>query len=279
MDITFGCGTVIAEEDLPNTRIIVESVFSGIAGVVFQGGELFAGHLFEGIKFTKSDVVEGDATWFAGYRNLRVSFDYCRVVETAPQENLSPENQRAIANVVIQQLRKHCPKACLAGGALFSWEMGESANDLDFFVYMPDWLTTHEVRTYLSEALDIRLHSLSNDMYDANAKSQNGVHKVFEGHMQGAKVQIICCDSDPMKVMKKFPYSHSQMCYDGEEIYYGEHWGMLRDFGIVIRNYQPSDSYKNKIEPRLAKKGYSVANNSEEALDLMMEFMTQRKQG
>lgn len=279
--ITFGCGTEVHVDDVPSLTLVSIKGLSmlGNGEVQFTNCQTLDG-LFNMIIQISSDNVQGSCALLRARPTANVTPMLLVVVAGIPEvEPKTPEEQKEMAKTLIDKLRVGCPKACLAGGALFSWKRGESANDLDFFMYMPDWLTTYEVQEYISELVGKRVRSMSNGMYDENDKSINGVHKVFQARIDGQECQFICCDCDPMKVMLKFPYSHSQLCWDGEEEYDTAHSDMIRDFNIVIKHYEPSQAYKDKIEPRLAEMGYTIASSEGEALDLMMEYMTKRKTG
>lgn len=279
--VTFGCGTEVHVDDVPSLTLASISGLSvlGDGEVQFTNCEVQNG-VFNRVIRLSSENMSGLCSYVSSMGRVKVSRKHLVVVGGLPEvEPKTPEEQKELAKTLIDKLRVGCPKACLAGGALFSWKRGESANDLDFFMYMPDWLTTHEVQEHISGLVGKRVRSMSNGMYDENDKSVNGVHKVFEARIDGQECQFICCDCDPMKVMLKFPYSHSQLCWDGEEEYDTDHADMIRDFNIVIKHYEPSQAYKDKVEPRLAEMGYTIATSEGEALDLMMEYMTKRKTG
>lgn len=279
--ITFGCGTEVHVDDVPSLTLASLETLSMLGGgrVLFKNGQVVEG-LFEKVVRLSSEHMIGYCDFIGEREWVNIIPRHLEVADGAPEaEPKTPEEQKELAKTLIDKLRVGCPKACLAGGALFSWKRGESANDLDFFMYMPDWLTTHEVQEHISGLVDKRVISMSNGMYDENDKSVNGVHKVFRARIDGQECQFICCDCDPMKVMQRFPYSHSQLCWDGEKEYDTDHADMIRDFNIVIKHYEPSQAYKDKIEPRLAEMGYTIASSEGEALDLMMEYMTKRKTG
>lgn len=121
---------------------------------------------------------------------------------------LTPENkriikkQKAVAAEFLNKLSVINPVAILAGGSLRNWHFNRPANDLDFFVEVPNQSTstrlTNSLRTLgVTDIFNMATHSAPGVLRDkVGTEHQYGermsdIHTVLEGKYQGETVQVI----------------------------------------------------------------------------------------
>lgn len=199
-----------------------------------------------------------------------------RVIEHPPINNESAplEKQKEIATKIVQKLRLVDKNACLAGGAAAAFYREEQANDLDFFVALPSYYSREDAREALNTLTELSLVDMGRDYGVGQTSSQNGFLHVFRTFTEeGQELQFIVTPNNPVDALKTFPYSHTQVCWTGERFFTHSQFDLFVNFGIVVKNYEPAQRYKEKCEALFKEKGYTVADNAEHALELSMEMM------
>lgn len=113
------------------------------------------------------------------------------------------KKQKVVAAEFLNKLRVINPAAIIAGGAPRNWEFNRPANDLDFFVQVPQGnVTSRNLEKSLetlgvTEVFNMATHSAPGVVRDAKAKGHqydermSDIHTVLEGKYQGEKIQVI----------------------------------------------------------------------------------------
>lgn len=112
------------------------------------------------------------------------------------------KKQKAVAAEFLNKLNVINPAAILAGGSLRNWHFNRPANDLDFFVEVPNGSTGTSLKRALgilgvTDIFNMATHSAPGVQRDHKASQHqydermSDIHTVLEGKYQGETVQVI----------------------------------------------------------------------------------------
>lgn len=188
------------------------------------------------------------------------------------------QGQKKLARDILKKVRIVDRHALVAGGAAADWMSDRQANDIDIFLSLPAHYNPEDMRDVLENVLDRSLHfaTRSGSPYGAGGDAKIGEVLCFYEGMQ--EVQFIVLKSDPRRIIEDFPFSHTEVSWDGEEFHTGDNYDMVSQFGLVIQKADTvAQSYKDKCLKKFKELGLKLCSSPEEALDLSMEYMLKRK--
>lgn len=169
-------------------------------------------------------------------------------------------SEKAIADEVLGRLEIIDPTCILAGGAPRDWWLGQSCNDLDFYVYTRGTTLQFEknlkVIGFDVEPMRVQGHSVLdkvNGMYNSmpNIKS---VYKTKHPY-RGKEIQIIAMEAPTFEgVVDKFACSISKVWYkNGVVRPTVEAFDSRREKKIIVaRGYGLNCKYVNKMRERFS---------------------------
>lgn len=183
------------------------------------------------------------------------------------------ERQMEVAKDVLAKVRLASPYAVVSGGAARAFLEQEQANDIDIFLDLPSYLSKIEMRSMLTKLLpEHSVSQISTSQYGAGGSTITGLRAAFRISVDGQEVQLLVVTDRPDEQYNKFPYSHTQVSWDGVNFTMHENFEVYLDFKVVIKNYHPEQaSYEKKVQKLIKDKGWAVANSADEALSLSME--------
>lgn len=276
MEFEFSCGTVLSSEELNNyTFLFVPDDYDD-----YDTGIGSPDQEFWDVDLSQSDdyelfvrATEGRSDYIATNGGVYIPFGELMVYkERVENKPLPLEKQKVLAKATLDKLRLASPKAVVAGGAARCFLQGEQANDIDIFLDLPSYLNQMEMRDMLSKLLPDKRISQVSGAYSATPSAATGLRTAFHFYEDGQEVQLLVVEGRPDEQMNRFPYSHTQVSWDGERFSYHDSFDMFLDFKVVIKNYHPVQaSYEEKVTKLFKERGWSVAQSQDEALTMAMD--------
>lgn len=276
MEITFACGTTLDRRELNNYSFFFSpddyDDYDGDIGEIdqeFWDVNLESTGEWE-LCFRQSNgpstYLEENGDVYIDRHDLQV---LCPRVVNKP---LPLEKQKVLAKATLDKIRLASPKAVVAGGAARCFLQGEQANDIDIFLDLPSYLNATEMRDMLSKLLpDKRISSVSGASM-GTPSAATGLRCAYHFYEDGQEVQLLVVEGRPDEQMNRFPYSHTQVSWDGERFSYHDSFDMFLDFKVVIKNYHPVQaSYEEKVTKLFKERGWAVAQSQDEALTMAMD--------
>lgn len=172
--------------------------------------------------------------------------------------SLRIEQEKSIADAILERLEIIDPTCILAGGAPRDWWMGTTANDLDFYIHCNRTSGDLEnslkclglpVTAIRQQAYNVRdqqrLDNLYNTMPDLRA--------VYQTEYRGKKVQIMAMNRPTFQgVVDQFAVSISKVWYKRGRIYPEQAAQHSLDTNqiIVAKGYGPNCNYVRKMKER-----------------------------
>lgn len=186
---------------------------------------------------------------------------------------LNIEEQKKIADEIINKLRAVDPYCIVAGGAPRDWYFGNPANDLDIYIWQQH--KTQHACIYQLECAGFEVfeRGFKDDhrhMYETNA----AIKAVYNVQGFGMQVQIISLNTSTFNVIDTFPFSICKAWYTPERGVKLE-----KDFKITLKTgyiyntnklYCDADSYVKKIKERFKGK-FNFAKDKQEAMERFIE--------
>lgn len=128
------------------------------------------------------------------------------------------ENQMKVADTVLSKLETFDPTCILAGGAPRDWFLGNTATDLDFFVY---WRPEFEMQKwrYLTQLRNLGFKHVQERRFNCvdipeNYKRNPYLIAVYEFIFKGEKIQIMFMKAPTFtSVVPLFPFGICQAWY------------------------------------------------------------------
>lgn len=171
------------------------------------------------------------------------------------------EQEKSIADAVLERLEILDPTCILAGGAPRDWWLGTTANDLDFYIHTNRTSGSLEkslaqlglpVTAKRQQAYNVRdtqrLDNLYNSMPDLRA--------VYETEYRGKKVQIMVMNMPTFHgVVDKFAVSISKVWYKSGRIRVEPEaeYSRATESITIAEGYTPHCSYIKKMTERFPK--------------------------
>lgn len=276
MDITFACGTTIDSSELNNYRYeFVPEDTDDYDDYIGEPGQQFCdidmhSSTAEELCFRQS---EGDSEYLSANDNVYISPEDLYVLERISSSNPLPlEEQMALAKSVLEKVRLASPRAVVAGGAARCFLQGEQANDIDIFLDLPPYLGVAEMRNMLNRLLPEYSITQLRGGSATQPSAVTGLRNAFHFFKDGQEVQLLVVSGIPDEQINRFPYSHTQVSWDGNRFKYHDSFDLFLDFKVVVKNYEPQQqSYKAKVEALIQERGWAIAQSQDEALTMALD--------
>lgn len=279
IEYEFGCGTILNSEELDGFVFVFqpneEGVYdSGIGGPGQSFWDIDADCCDEyDLYFRESDdfsgAIEDNGGVYIPPSELHVHSHKPPRAETP----LPLERQKELAKETLEKIRLASPRAIVAGGAARCFFLGEQANDIDIFLDLPSYLSVREMNDMLSKLLpERRVTRLTGGSMDGEPSSTTGLRAAFKFYEEGQEVQLLVVSGVPNEQHNLFPYSHTQISWDGSSFNMHDNFELFTTFNIVVRNRQPvPEAYEAKVNKLFEKLGCKVVDSAEEALSAALD--------
>lgn len=188
------------------------------------------------------------------------------------------EEQKEIAQYVLNKLEIIDPCCILAGGAPRDWKLGAPANDLDFYLYLGhnrvSWTMDHQMKALGFE----NMHQLgfNGDEFGVYASNPNIV-RVYEAEHQGMRLQFAILCKPTFGIVETFPFNMCQAWWKGgDKIHTSKSFQIGEKLGILFKcgdTYAEEDRYIEKIKTRFGcgkYPGYTYVTTRDQFLDEIM---------
>lgn len=163
---------------------------------------------------------------------------------------MSIEEQKAIADDVLEKLKFIDPTAIVAGGAPRDWYCGRFASDIDVFFYFRPDIPVGQIERLLKEAgIDV-YRSSDGKHIDPLYKKNPDLRCIYYAKVDGVEVQLMSMFKPTFNVVDHFPLNICKVWYRRGKI------SRHPDFKFAIQNkaivkvnelYAKGDTYVQKI--------------------------------
>jgi len=192
---------------------------------------------------------------------------------------MSIEEQKKIAEDIINKLRAIDPYVILAGGAPRDWHLGEEASDLDFYLHLSGRTQSARSRQLVSAFGSVNTKWCQKGTHDSDLyKTMQFLHSIYETEVGGLKIQIMNLnqEGDTFKVVDAMSCSICKAWWTPER-------GVVRtnDFKMtettklmfLSDGYSWSDPHPTKMLTKFSPKGYSRARSKEFVINTLLESL------
>lgn len=129
------------------------------------------------------------------------------------------KEQKEISKEVLHKLEIIDPYCILAGGAPRNWFLGKEANDLDFYIYLPNYPTMSSTELRFKRA-GLELMHID---YKSEAWKDYGImehlFRIYEGEYKGCKIQVMVMTENTFtSVVNDFGVSMCKFWWKGGEV-------------------------------------------------------------
>lgn len=185
------------------------------------------------------------------------------------------EQQKELADMLINKLRAFDPYALLAGGAPRDWYFGNEASDLDIYVYQQgDYCTTRSVKSRL-DSLGFTYSFLEFKAFQEKYEKNENIRCVINIQGFDTPVQLIILKTPTWGIVDTFPLSICKIWYSPER-------GIVptTDFKLSVKTksifktntlYSDGDKYVDKIRKKFESYCYVGMNKEVLVLKLINE--------
>lgn len=182
------------------------------------------------------------------------------------------EFQKELAKKILNDLKVIDPRAYLAGGAPRDWELGEEANDLDFY-YFTQASTMNESSSQL-ERFFPKVHMSGESNEDVKLyEHMKGLRRIWNTEIDGTKVQFIQMSSidDREKAWEHMSVSLCKIKMDSFGVHKHKEFKLSQASGTMFltEGYKWSDPHPKKIYERFRNK-FKVGYSFENAIDILL---------
>lgn len=223
------------------------------------------------------DMEEGTE---CGYGTEGFYVDACRYSllsrrqRTPQRSGKSPEEEKTLALQLLDKLSVADPHACVAGGALCSWKLGKSCNDLDVWITLPEYMDTRQQSRHLNSLLGTSISRKGSS--DPN-NEDGSIRNVFKTRYEGITVDLIVVRGDPWERYLDFPYSHTQAMLKADgEVTSSAQFDLTHSWKIITK-LQPATKpeYVAKVEKLAEKLEWEISPSPSNTLELVTAKMQQ----
>lgn len=175
------------------------------------------------------------------------------------------EEQKAIANEILEKLEIIDKNCILAGGAPRDWWAGVSANDLDFYLYcVPENGVEHTKRS-IEKLTGIKLEYLGADEnYEGGMKE---LRSVLDGEFKGQKVQFMLMDKPTWGcVLPHFGASTSMVWYKNGHISTSPEFLLSINKKMLYIKAGTKQAFVDKTVAKFPRLAVKVVDNIERAI-------------
>lgn len=128
------------------------------------------------------------------------------------------EDQKKVAKEILSKLECADPHAILAGGAPRNWYFGKEANDLDFYVYLPQTTCSYEQLRWRRLGLNIKRVPYEQREHN-KYKMMPDLFRLYEGVCEGIKFQVMVMSKPTFQsVLPFFGTSICKAWWKGSEV-------------------------------------------------------------
>jgi hypothetical protein len=169
------------------------------------------------------------------------------------------EEQKEVANWILNRMEILDPTCIIAGGAPRDWYLGKECNDIDLYFY---YRFSNEPEIFTSNALSkIGLENIvhigrENTEFPENYKRNPFLKRVYEIEQNGLKVQLIQMIEKTFKhVVDDFPLNICQIWYKKGKIFTTNNFEKAIEFKtLILLNdlYSDGDRYIEKIKNKFS---------------------------
>lgn len=194
------------------------------------------------------------------------------------------KTQKILAQTIMTRLSEKIDyEIALAGGALASWELGQVARDLDFYVHVSSLNTPNELKSWAEHFADC-IESLGYE--DVNVIINSGYYDMdyVKGLIRFSKrsqvFELVVCNINIAAVIDKFDsdVSRAIMFRDGRIVgdkRFKEAF-KTKTFEVIKKPKQSLDQYKRRVSKLMTKfpagKGWKVIRHSSYYSDEYIPF-------
>lgn len=182
------------------------------------------------------------------------------------------QQQKDIADKILDKLRIISPYAILAGGAPRDWYFGKEARDFDFYFYSPAD-TQNAVHGQFRKALDVDVQF--KQFNDQMLYTHMGcIRRILECEIDGIKCQFMQLNEpkQEFKVVDKMSCSICKAWYLGRDV------ELHKDFKLSVATktvflsdgYNWSDPHPKKIQGYLPELGLSCGRDRQQVIELLV---------
>lgn len=194
-------------------------------------------------------------------------------VHNVPEDKI--EQQKQLADMLINKLRAFDPYVLLAGGAPRDWYFGNEASDLDIYVYQQgDYCTSRSIERRLN-SLGFTYNFLAFNEFQENYEKNENIRYVIDIHGFDTTVQLIILKTPTWGIVDTFPLSICKIWYSPER-------GIVptTDFKLSVKTkgifktnslYSDGDKYVDKIRNKFKDYRYVGADKEVLILKLIKE--------
>ena len=128
------------------------------------------------------------------------------------------EHQQNVAREILHKLECADPHAILAGGAPRNWYFGKPANDLDFYVYLPETTCSFEELRWKRLGLNVTHVEYEHKRHN-KYKNMPDLFRMYEGVLQGVPFQVMVMNKSTFdSVLPYFGTSICKVWWKGDDI-------------------------------------------------------------
>jgi hypothetical protein len=182
------------------------------------------------------------------------------------------EQQKELADMLINKLRAFDPYALLAGGAPRDWYFGNEASDLDIYVYQQGYYSTLGSIECRLNSLGFTYSFLEFKEYQESYEKNENIRCVINIEGFDTPVQLVILRTTTWNVVDTFPLSICKIWYTPER-------GIVptTDFKLSVKTkgifktntlYSDGDKYVDKIRNKF--KDYRYVGTDKEVLVLKL---------
>jgi len=161
------------------------------------------------------------------------------------------EQQKKVADKVLDKLRFTDPTAIVAGGAPRDWCMNKPAKDIDVFMYTPSHWGHTGTKELLSELFGVEVKSMERSDHTENYSQNPLIERVFDSMIDGEQVQFVCLNKSSFGVVDTFGFNVCKAWYKNNQLF------TTKDFDHGVENqvlietgelYLNSRLYRERIQ-------------------------------
>lgn len=187
---------------------------------------------------------------------------------------MSIEQQKAIADDVLQKLYCVDPFCIVAGGTPRDWYFDKEASDIDVFLYISPNISIEIFEKMLRNIGWDKVEALTGDCIPDNYKCNPELRCVFNvGDYEGVSVQVMLMRSSTFtSVVDKFPINICKIWYKNKRICKSREFVHAADQQVLIlSNTLYSDGHKYITKVRNKFPHYNFYHSKEEYVETSLQ--------
>ena len=165
------------------------------------------------------------------------------------------ENQKRIADNLLELCENLDPTCIIAGGAPRDWYFGNPAKDLDVFMYFRPDLTNSSVLRLLKKNISPDLKPLPFSAEGLNYELNPNIQMVYEFKFEGINVQIVLVKKPTWGIVEEFAFNICQAWYKNKKCNYSHDFYFAADKKIIVKTgslYACTQAYSDRIRKKFS---------------------------